>query len=215
MEIVSISWCSRPRNGTDADLSLGYPAMSSFVASDDDLFVLRRFEKLGARVALMMQANIAKLEEELMVEDDLGREEKQNCGTFLHDPRKKRRELMEEIKLRLTEYRMREALIADCPLCPCQTNTYLERFILDHSALKARPDANEFQIENVKTWMENNNNPITKGEAKFIHKDSDLMPMVPKIKTPLRRFIDRYQLFRRISCFRERKVHFRYMRALC
>ena len=81
--------------------------MSTFVASDDDLFVLRRFGKLGARVALMMQANIAKLEEDLMVEDTLGREKKENNGTFLHDPRKKRRELMDEIKIRLIEYRTR------------------------------------------------------------------------------------------------------------
>ena len=83
---------------------------------------------------------------------------------------------------------------------------HLERFILDHSALKARPDANNFQIKNIKTWLENHNNPVTKAEIKFINKEGDLMPMVPKLKSPLRRFIDRYQLFRRISCFRERKV---------
>ena len=84
--------------------------MSSFVASDDDLFVLRRFEKLGARVALMMQARIARLEEELMEEDNLAIDEKQHCGTFLHDPRAKRREIMEQIRLGLTEYRTLQLL---------------------------------------------------------------------------------------------------------
>ena len=84
--------------------------MSSFVASDHDLFVLRRFEKLGARVALMMQANIAHLEEDLLKEDDLGKDEKQHCGTFLYDPRAKRRAIMEEIKLRLIEYRTHQML---------------------------------------------------------------------------------------------------------
>ena len=54
--------------------------------------------------------------------------------------------------------------------------------------------------------MENNNKPINEGEARFIDKEGDLMPMVPKTKSPLRRFIDRYQLLRRISWFRETKV---------
>lgn len=106
MEIVSTTLHSQKQGGSNKYCSLGYPAMSSFVASDDDLFVLRRFEKLGARVALMMQAHIAKLEEDLMEEDNLGRDEKQHCGTFLHDPRAKRRDIMEQIRLRLTEYRM-------------------------------------------------------------------------------------------------------------
>ncbi|CAF9916587.1 MAG: hypothetical protein HETSPECPRED_002956 [Heterodermia speciosa] len=160
--------------------------MSAFVASDDDLFVLRRFERLGARVALMMQDRLASLEEDLLKEDKLGREEKSHCGTFRHEPRKRRSEIMDEIKWRLIEY---------------------QKFILDHSALKARPDANNFQIENIKTWLKNNNNPVTKAEIKFINKEGDLMPMVPKIKSPLRRFIDRYQIFRRISCFRVRKLN--------
>lgn len=32
------------------------------------------------------------------------------------------------------------------------------------------------------------------------------MPLVPKERTPLRRLMDRYQVFRKISIFRERKV---------
>ena len=79
--------------------------MSAYVASDDDLFVLRRFGRLGARVALMMQDRIAKLEEDLLKEDKLGIKEKSHCGTFRHEPRKKRAEIMDEIKWRLTEYR--------------------------------------------------------------------------------------------------------------
>ena len=79
--------------------------MSTYVASDDDLFVIRRFERLGARVALMMQDRIASLEEDLAKEDELGREEKSNCGTFRCETRTRRAEIMLEIKEKLTEYR--------------------------------------------------------------------------------------------------------------
>ena len=177
--------------------------MAAYVASDDDLFVLRRFQRLGARVALMMQDRIAKLEEDLFQEDNLGRIEKSHNGTFRHEQRQRRQELMDEIEWRLSRYRM--------PCSPIQVQIfraemYLERFILDHSELKARPDANKFQIDNIKSWLENSNGPITQAEVKFINKEGDLMPLVPKVKSPLRRVLDRYNVFRRIPCFRESKV---------
>lgn len=79
--------------------------MCTFVASDDDLFVLRRFEKSGARVALRMQDQIAGLEEELAIEDRKGRHEKEDCGTFRGDIRKRRQEILDEMTWRLERYR--------------------------------------------------------------------------------------------------------------
>lgn len=79
--------------------------MSAFVASDNDLFVLRRFERLGARVALRMQDRIAKLEEDLSKEDQLGMDEKSHCGTFRNDQRERRLQLMDEVESRLANYR--------------------------------------------------------------------------------------------------------------
>ena len=189
---------------TDKYPSRGYPAKCTFVASDDDLFVLRRFEKSGARVALMMQDRIARLEEDLAIEDMEGRYESSDCGTFRWEPRPRRQQILDEMTWRLAEYRG----LKPWPSLRLKhyTDPRLERFILDHSALKARPDANAFQIRNVKTWLKNNNHPIMKEEVRYIDKEGDLMPVVPKIKTPLRRFMDRYQVLRRISCFRERKV---------
>ena len=178
--------------------------MCTFVASDDDLFVLRRFEKSGARVAMMMQDRIAKLEEDLAIEDEQGRDESSHCGTFRWEPRPERQHILDEMTWRLERYRgltswpSRDGSTILIPL--------LERFILDHSALKARPDANAFQIRNVKTWLKNSNNPIAKEEVRYIDKEGDLMPMVPKIKTPLRRIMDRYQVLRKFSCFRQTKV---------
>lgn len=90
---------------TDTHRSRGYPAMCTFVASDDDFFVLRRFEKSGARVALRMQDRIAELEEYLATEDRKGREEISDCGTFRDEPRPRRRQILDEMTWRLKEYR--------------------------------------------------------------------------------------------------------------
>lgn len=86
------------------------------------------------------------------------------------------------------------------------SNQPSERFLLNHSQLKARSDATDFQIGNVKNWLYNNNGPIDKEEADFIQHEGDLIPVVPRNKTPLRRFIDRFPSIRKISCFRDRKV---------
>lgn len=72
--------------------------------------------------------------------------------------------------------------------------------------MKARPDATEFQISNVKKWIEGANiKVIRKEEQQFLDKYGDLIPIVPQDRTPLRRFIDRFNLLRLLS--RERKVH--------
>lgn len=82
----------------------------------------------------------------------------------------------------------------------------LERFLLDHSQLKARSDATDFQICNVKNWLDSSNGAIKDEEAAFIEQEGDLIAIVPRVKTPLRRFIDKFPSIRKISCFRDRKV---------
>ena len=79
--------------------------MSTWASSDDDFFVVRRFQKLGARVILMMQDNIARLEEELNAEDRRAREKGLDCGTFRDEPSGQRVAILSEISLRLREYR--------------------------------------------------------------------------------------------------------------
>ena len=75
--------------------------------------------------------------------------------------------------------------------------------MLDYSELKARPDATKRQITNVENWLENNNQPIRPAEVAFVGKE-DLVPMVPRVKPPLRRFIDRFDISDRILCWRRR-----------
>ena len=91
--------------GSDIQNSRGYPALCSFASSDDDFFAVRRFEKLGARVILMLQDRIAFLEEQLIKQDTLARKSELDCGTFRWEPIKERRAIMDEIFHTLKEYR--------------------------------------------------------------------------------------------------------------
>ncbi|KAL8784969.1 MAG: hypothetical protein Q9213_003630 [Squamulea squamosa] len=152
------------------------------MASDDDFFVIRRFEKLGARVALRMQNEIVQLEEALQAEDVKCFNEEGDNGTFNGDSRIRRQEVMDELVWRLERY---------------------QRFVLDYSELKSRPDASKRQITYVKNWLENNNQPIRPAEVTFVEKE-DLMPMVPRVKPPLRRLIDKFDSKVRIYCWRRR-----------
>ncbi|KAL2040567.1 hypothetical protein N7G274_006546 [Stereocaulon virgatum] len=163
----------------------GYPAMCKWMASDNDFFVLRRFGQVAARVLLRMQDRIAKLEEDLRCLDQVCMKAGLNNGTFRYEPKLEREDILDELCWRLEQY---------------------QRFYLDHSQMKARPDATDFQISNVKRWIEGANiKVIQQEEQQFLEKAGDLVPIVPKDRTPLRRFIDRFKLLRLLSCFRERK----------
>ncbi|CAL8583944.1 hypothetical protein XPA_009554 [Xanthoria parietina] len=161
--------------------------MSTWMASDDDFFVIRRFSQLSARVVLFMQNRIVGLERIVQEEDAkcleaTGIPESEN-GSFDMDFSTRRQKAMDELVWRLEHY---------------------QRFVLDHSKLKARPDATKRQVSNVEKWLYNANDPIRPDEVAFIKKEGDLMPMVPRVKPPLRRFLDRFGIIGRISCFRRK-----------
>ena len=86
------------------------------------------------------------------------------------------------------------------------SNISIERFILDLSVLKARPRALTFQVENVVQWLENAKNPIRKEEVAYLKAQEDLIALVSKERTPLRRLLDRVNIQRRVPCVRDRKV---------
>ncbi|KAL8966722.1 MAG: hypothetical protein Q9183_003240 [Haloplaca sp. 2 TL-2023] len=138
----------------------GYPALCTWMASDDDFFIIRRFGKASARIILLMQHEIAQLEEALYTEDAKCLDEDGDNGTFDGDPRQRRRGLIEELARRLERY---------------------QRFVLDHSALKARQKASDSQISYVKNWFKNNEQPIRPAETSSIEKEGDLIPLVPRL----------------------------------
>ena len=62
----------------------------------------------------------------------------------------------------------------------------------------------------VKTWFSNMNNPIQDEEAAFIKQEGDLIAVVARDKTPLRRFMEKIGA---VCCFRVSKVSFAYRSA--
>ena len=130
-------------------------------------------------------------------------------GTFRYDISCQRHNILEELTWRLEKYRK------ECPSwlkakqrqVKLLTNLVSERFVLDHTQMKASPEATQFQISNVKRWLSNaNDNAIHEDEVGFLSREGDLIPVVPQVKTPLRRFIDKFNKIRLLPFFRDKKV---------
>jgi hypothetical protein len=66
---------------------LGYRGFSSFIASDDDFFILRRFRTLHARVLLALQNHLTVLESNLTAIDEEASQDEDdyNNGIFRED----------------------------------------------------------------------------------------------------------------------------------
>jgi hypothetical protein len=87
----------------------GYPAFSKWMASGNEFFVLRRFGDLHARVLLLLQDRITRLEERLEYEDRmalLAPNEFADSGTFRDDMRPERENLLDELAFQLEKYSM-------------------------------------------------------------------------------------------------------------
>ena len=82
-------------------ISKGYPAFSEWMASDNDLFVVRKFGVLSARVALMLQDRISRLSADLDIEDKQCRDQFLHNGDFRGDESTHRQELLEAIAVNL------------------------------------------------------------------------------------------------------------------
>lgn len=81
-----------------------------------------------------------------------------------------------------------------------------DEFVLAHRQLRSDPRASSHEVKNVKNWFFNNNYPIHGEETHYINTDDDLVSLVPKVRTPLRRFLDLFVCFRLFLFFRVRPV---------
>jgi hypothetical protein len=85
---------------------IGYDGYASFIASEKDFYILRRFTSLNTRVALALQDQVVILEEQLK-ELDYGYSRRSapdlHNGSFRCD-REDRKALLEEIAHKLSQY---------------------------------------------------------------------------------------------------------------
>jgi hypothetical protein len=93
---------------------IGYPGYSSFLASETDLLIFRRFGATSARIALKLQDNVVVLEEELSkLDGNFARREAKDVqnGSFrIEQP--DREKVMNQLHNALLEY-------SKCPCVSC------------------------------------------------------------------------------------------------
>ncbi|MCJ1350419.1 MAG: hypothetical protein MMC33_000400 [Icmadophila ericetorum] len=161
----------------------GYKIFSKVVASDNDFFLVRRFGNLNARVILSLQDQLSQLEEDLAALDNQFSSqdyEDLNNGSFRREPKPERAELINNIYLKLK----------DC-----------NQFLLTCSQLRERPKAGKKEIENIENWFWGNPGAILEEESNYIKHSDDLMTIVPKEKSPLRRVLERNKSFQLLGLF--------------
>ncbi|PMD50082.1 uncharacterized protein K444DRAFT_604537 [Hyaloscypha bicolor E] len=167
---------------------IGYPGYSSFLASETDLLIFRRFGATSARIALKLQDNVVVLEEELSkLDGNFARREAKDVqnGSFrIEQP--DREKVMNQLHNALLEY---------------------NAFMLQQVELRKFPPPSEHDVENISNWHWNHSHcAISKEEQQYLTHVHDLFSLVPRIKTPLRRLVDKSRSFKMHWLWRQEKV---------
>ncbi|KXH38024.1 hypothetical protein CSIM01_04514 [Colletotrichum simmondsii] len=184
---------------------IGYKGYSRFVASDDDFFLLRKFNRLNVRVALVLQDEIACLEEEL---DELDKEYSEktaadyNNSTIRGDV-EDRSELLRDICDKLPKYStVPGASRYQVPMADRFNTT--DEFLIQQTTLKKFSKAPQRNVKSIQTWHRNHENAIAADEFKYLDYESDLVAVSNREKTPLRRVLDRSLRVRTLPVWRHR-----------
>ena len=187
---------------------LGYHSFASFVASDNDFFVLRRFGALSARVLLGLQDQLSQVEEQLnSLEEGLRSIDGPNVhnGSFRQETQDERAELIRLAQQILHEYSQSMSTFKfDCHKA-FDSQPNLDELVLQHAQLQARPPVLKKDIANLQNWLYNNPTAILDAETDYVKHTSDLFSLVPSSKTLLRSFLERSPHFLRLGLWREEK----------
>src|ERR1700734_3430526 len=74
--------------------------------------------------------------------------------------------------------------------------TVSDELLLRHAQLRALPQAHPRSVESVSNWLYNNGDPIATEETSYLEHPTDLVPLVPKPRSFLRRLLERSDRFR-------------------
>ncbi|KAI1133664.1 hypothetical protein F5Y10DRAFT_228301 [Nemania abortiva] len=160
---------------------VGYRGYTQLVASEDDFFILRRFNSLNIRVALLLQDEIAVLENELAEIDQMAsRKDSEDVhnGSFRQD-QSDRAAVLGKIRQQILQY---------------------NQFVLQQIEMKKLQTPRAQDIRSLVNWHHNHDYAaISPEEQKYLEHESDLFSVVQKDKTPLRRLIDHSRWLRTLS----------------
>jgi hypothetical protein len=156
---------------------IGYRGFTTFLDSDNNFLVFRRYGVLNARLLLSLQDKIAVEEKKLQdLELKLSRKESEDVhnGSFRQEMFGEREDALNEIYKLIKEY---------------------NDLLIQYSTIRAWPNALERNIQSVGNWLDNMEGVILDEEQGYIKQPNDLFALAPKEKSPLGR------LFGRSSCF--------------
>lgn len=146
------------------EVPTGYSQLAAFIDLAEDLAIFRRFTRLHAQLLLYRQADIEEIEEELIELDKAEADAARIDGTpanALNRSWRKEKDL-EEYRVELIK-KLREHMK--------EYDDELFRY-KQKIALKK---ANEHQIQNVQTWMNNQRpHPLVPTESKFLEDPGDV-----------------------------------------
>ncbi|KAF9699563.1 hypothetical protein EKO04_002654 [Ascochyta lentis] len=171
----------------------GYKALSQWMASDDDFFIVRRFGAVNAHVILWMQHQISQKENALAeLHEQMETSDKANGVEGRNDS-------FEWDKVNLTE---RHNLMRDLAALLLHYNKYVNAY----SKIRARPAAEKRQVRNLQSWFldahEKDREVIDEKECEFVTHTHDLISINSRERPPLGEWLESCQKLQKFKPFR-------------
>ena len=172
--------------------SRGYREYSSFLASDADFLVFRKFGAANVRVLLSLQHQVYQYELALdRLDNDLSQNNDVNNGQLEGDDPERQR-IVEALHESLCKY----SLLPFVPLFPCPANPQPpDAFLIQVAEITKWPTADPVNVRSLKNWHRICRGVISVQDQTYINKIADLCNLVPPDVNPLRRFLDRWNFF--------------------
>lgn len=166
---------------------IGYKGYSSFLASEDEFFIIRRFDVLNVRISLSLQDELSVLEDELSkIDREYSKRDAAvvvNNGTLRPD-QQDRVELLNKIERKIRHY---------------------NEFVLQQTAMRKYSAAPRRVVKSIRNWHYNYDHAaINQEEQKYLDFEKDLISVTPRDKTPIRQLIDNSHRLRTLAIWRQK-----------